>query len=302
MTKNNSFKKQVRARMQRTGETYKQAYDALYNPDRRTQVLDYLAGFGLQPMNSLKDRENIALDQFFSGATLRSITSVLSDEYRDGMILFAGKAASGKTMMMNAAVNTYMSCNPTDRIIAIEDVDHPETVLMPKILNGIVLSSKKEDTAKLITDAIRMRPNMVTIGEIINDETIHSSSVAGETGHQVMASIHATSFASAIGRLGRVDKLKVVIMQERFASDFGLLALRYALVVTPEIRTVLNDYLAHNNETALYDTLEALGAPTLETQKEKMVTAGILASVSSSAILNKTAEHLTDTSTQNGQD
>lgn len=129
--------------MQRTGETYKQAYDALYNSDRRTQVLDYLAGFGLQPMNSLKDRENIALDQFFSGTTLRSITSVLSEEYKDGMILFAGKTASGKTMLMNAAVNTYMACNPTDRIIAIEDVDHPETVLMPEILNGIVLSSKK---------------------------------------------------------------------------------------------------------------------------------------------------------------
>lgn len=288
--------------MQRTGETYKQAYDALYNSDRRTQVLDYLAGFGLQPMNSLKDRENIALDQFFSGTTLRSITSVLSEEYKDGMILFAGKTASGKTMLMNAAVNTYMACNPTDRIIAIEDVDHPETVLMPEILNGIVLSSKKEDIAKLITDAIRMRPNMISIGEIINDETIHSSSMAGETGHQVMASLHATSLASAIERLGRVDKLKIVIMQERFASDFGILALRYALVVTEPIRAVLNAYLQHGNIDVLHNSLESLGAPTLETQKEKLVAAGILASVSSNTILRKTAERTIYISTQNGQD
>lgn len=277
-----------------------QAYNALYNGPKPYPSLAYLARFGLTTMNSLEDRENITLDQFFDGPTLSSITAHLTDP-RSGLMLFAGKTAAGKTLLMNAAVNTYLLHEPVSRFIAIDDTGHPEIIVKPENPGAISLSSKGE-MASLILSAMRMRPNMVSLGEIRDDETIHHASMMGMTGHQAMATIHANTFADVIKRMGKVDGVTMVIMQERFQSRFGLLALRYSLIITPEIRTVLNDYLADNNETVLYDALEALGAPTLETQKEKMVAAGILASVSSNTILNKTAEHPTDTSTQNGQD
>lgn len=283
MTKNNSFKKQVRSRMKHTGETYKQAYDVLYNSDRKSHVLDYLAGFGLSPMNASVDSENLMLDQFFSGSTLDSITSVLSDS-NNGMMLFAGKTASGKTMMMNAALNTYAAHNPDDRVISIDDSEHPETVLIPSNSYGLAFSCKEDDMAQLLKNAIRMRPDLISVGEIRNHEAAEISSIAAETGHHVMASVHALDFASAIRQLGKVDNLKVVIMQERFVSNFGLLALRYALLVTEPVRTVLKTYLQNGNLEVLNGELKALGSDTLEMQKEKLTQAGILSGLDSNAI------------------
>lgn len=296
MTKNNSFKKQIRARMKKTGETYKQAYDALYKAPDSTQTLAYLAQFGLAPMNSFDDKSNITLEQFFSGPTLSSMTAHLTDP-RCGLILFTGKTASGKTLLMNASIGTYLNHCSSSRFIALDDTGHPETVINPKYPYAISLSNKDEMTS-LIFNAIRMRPDMITLGEIRYDEIIsHASWLAG-TGHPTMATLHANTLADAIERMGKVDDISMVIMQERFKSGVGILALRYALMVTPEIRSVLRDYLKNKDVGVLHEALEALGAPTLETQKERMVAAGILASVSSNTILNKPE----NTSIQNGQD
>lgn len=283
MTKNNSFKKQVRSRMENTGETYKKAYDVLYNYDRKAHVLDYLSGFGLSPMNASVDSENLMLDQFFSGSTLDSITSVLSDN-SDGMMLFAGKTASGKTMMMNAALNTYAAHNPDDMVISIDDSEHPESVLIPSNSYGLALACKEDDMAQLLKNAIRMRPDLISVGEIRNHEAAEISSIASETGHHVMASVHALDFASAIRQLGRVDNLKVVIMQERFVSNFGFLALRYALLVTEPVRTALKTYLQNEDLETLNKELARLGVATLEMQKEKLAEAGILSGIDSNAI------------------
>lgn len=118
----------------------------------------------------------------------------------NGLILVTGATGSGKTTTLAAMLRQINETRPA-HIVTIEDPI--EYVLRPQL--SIV--SQKEvgtDTASYLQglkDAMRQRPDVIMIGEVRDRETASTMLQAAESGHLVLATLHATSAVGAISKL-----------------------------------------------------------------------------------------------------
>lgn len=117
-----------------------------------------------------------------------------------GLILISGATGAGKTTTMAAlidAINTTRNCH-------IETIEDPiEYVFEAK--NSIF--SQREvgaDTPSFyegVRGAMRQRPDVIVIGEIRDRDTAENAILASESGHLVIATIHASSAYGAVQKL-----------------------------------------------------------------------------------------------------
>lgn len=117
-----------------------------------------------------------------------------------GLVLISGATGAGKTTTMAAlidAINTTRNCH-------IETIEDPiEYVFESK--NSIF--SQREvgaDTPSFyegVRGAMRQRPDVIVIGEIRDRDTAENAILASESGHLVIATIHASSAYGAVQKL-----------------------------------------------------------------------------------------------------
>jgi twitching motility protein PilT len=117
-----------------------------------------------------------------------------------GLILVCGPTGSGKTTTLAAmigAINAERRCH----ILTIED---PIEFLHE---NKIATVSQRElhtDTlefARALRSGMRQDPDVILVGEIRDAETMRTALQAAETGHLVMASLHARTVVDAVNRV-----------------------------------------------------------------------------------------------------
>lgn len=117
-----------------------------------------------------------------------------------GLIIFAGATGQGKTTTMNAIldlVNSERRC----RIITIEDPiefvhNHRRSIILQREVD--------EDThsfGKALRSALRQDPNIISVGEMRDLETISTALTAAETGHLVISTLHTQSAAQTVNRI-----------------------------------------------------------------------------------------------------
>lgn len=139
-----------------------------------------------------------------------------------GLILVAGPTGSGKTNTLYAALH-HLEKKPLN-IVSIED---PVEVNLPGITQINV--NKEFGFPQALRTVLRQDPNVLMIGEIRDQETAEMAISAAQTGHLVLASIHASSSYGALLRLQdlgidlkhAVEQLKMLISQQlvRIISD-----------------------------------------------------------------------------------
>lgn len=166
-----------------------------------------------------------------------AMAAYLSLVIEEGMNLFvAGETASGKTTLLNA-ITTFVPSN--FKVISIEDT--PELQIPHKnwLREVSKMSSKGETGADvgmfdLLKAALRQRPNLIVIGEIRGEEG-NIAFQAMQTGHQAMATFHASSVEKLIQRLtgspinvpkSYIDNLNVAVIQNQVRLPSGKLARR----------------------------------------------------------------------------
>ncbi len=122
-------------------------------------------------------------------------------EYRYGLVLMAGATGSGKSTTMAAMLNHVIQTRPV-HAVTLEDpieyryeVHHKGTVTQREI--GVDTPSYEQG----LMDALREAPDIIVAGEARSREVLQLALTAAETGHFVMATVHATT---AIGALQRV--------------------------------------------------------------------------------------------------
>lgn len=166
-----------------------------------------------------------------------TMAAYLSIVIEEGMNLFvSGETASGKTTLLNA-----LTCFvPTIfKIISIEDT--PELQVPHKNwLREVSKMSAKGETGSdvgmfdLLKAALRQRPNLIIIGEIRGEEG-NIAFQAMQTGHQAMATFHASTVEKLIQRLtgspinvpkSYIDNLNVAVIQNQVRLANGKLARR----------------------------------------------------------------------------
>lgn len=226
-----------------------------------------LPGTGRFRVNAFKQRGSTAMtirvlrgqvprlkDLHLPGAVLRFAT------LRNGLVLIAGATGSGKSSTL-AAIVAEISSNYPYHIITLED----PVEFLHKHGKGIVnqreVGSDTPSFAEGVRAALREDPDVIVIGELRDHETAATALSAAETGHLVLATMHAPRATGAVNRLTDLfpseyhrqvraqisEVLEGIVAQELLprASGSGRVAACEVLVATDEVRRLIRSGETH---------------------------------------------------------
>jgi twitching motility protein PilT len=118
----------------------------------------------------------------------------------NGLILVTGPAGSGKSTTLAAMIdyiNNIRACN----IITIEDPIEYIHTSKKSAINQLQVHRDTLQFSAALRASLRQDPNVILLGELRDLETIRLALTAAETGHLVMATLHATSAPLAVNRI-----------------------------------------------------------------------------------------------------
>jgi type IV pilus assembly protein PilB len=113
-----------------------------------------------------------------------------------GLILVTGPTGSGKTVTLYAALNKLN--RPANHIVTVED---PVEIELAGINQVSIHPRIGLDFATALRTLLRQDPDILMIGEIRDAETAAIALQAAQTGHLVLATLHANSAQDSIARL-----------------------------------------------------------------------------------------------------
>lgn len=142
------------------------------------------------------------------------LTTIREACHSKGLYLFCGPVGSGKTTLMYK-----LAKESSGQVLTIED---PVEIEEPGFLQLQVNEKIHQTYEELIKLSLRHHPDVLIIGEIRDQKTIHGAIRAALTGHCVFATLHASSLEAAENRAIELggdkhllnDCLRGVIYQE----------------------------------------------------------------------------------------
>ena len=117
-----------------------------------------------------------------------------------GLVLVCGPTGSGKTTTLAAmidAINTERRCH----ILTIEDPIEFLHNNKSSTVSQRELNTDTKEFGRALRSAMRQDPDVILIGEIRDAVTMQTALQAAETGHLVLASLHAKTVVDAINRV-----------------------------------------------------------------------------------------------------
>ncbi len=184
--------------------------------DRQTKEFDATkeCNFAISPPGIGRFRVSAFVQQGFSGAVLRTINAkiptleelelphVLKDVVlsKRGFVIMVGGTGSGKSTTLAAMVG-YRNEKTRGHIVTIED---PVEYIHPH--KGCVVTHREvgvdcENWHLALKNTLRQAPDVILIGEIRDRETMEYGIQFAETGHLVLATLHANSSNQALDRI-----------------------------------------------------------------------------------------------------
>jgi general secretion pathway protein E len=121
-------------------------------------------------------------------------------EYRNGIVLIVGATGSGKTTTLNATIREMKRFEK-----CIYTAEDPVEYRIPYVTHVQMNEAVGLDFARSIKAFMRGDPDVIILGEIRDNVTASKAIQAAETGHLVIATIHAESVPMAIQRLKGLD-------------------------------------------------------------------------------------------------
>ncbi|MDX8403454.1 MAG: PilT/PilU family type 4a pilus ATPase [Mariprofundaceae bacterium] len=121
--------------------------------------------------------------------------------HRNGLIMMAGATGSGKSTTLAAILDHIIEHRPV-HVVTLEDpIEYRYSTTRKGSVCQRELGLDVMSYAQGLNDAMRETPDIIVAGEIRDRETIQLALQSSETGHLVMATVHATT---AIGTMQRV--------------------------------------------------------------------------------------------------
>ena len=117
-----------------------------------------------------------------------------------GLLLVTGATGSGKSTTMAALID-QINRNMRVHVITVED---PIEFVFEDKMSAISqreMGTDAPDMAKALRAAMRQDPDVITIGEMRDYETIHTALTAAETGHLVISTLHTNSASQSLDRI-----------------------------------------------------------------------------------------------------
>lgn len=173
---------------------------------------------------------------------------------RNGLILVTGPTGSGKTTTLNYLINLINS-ERNCKIITIEDPIEFTHVNDKSIVVQLEVMTDTHSFNRALVHVLRQDPDVIVVGELRDYEAIATALAAAETGHLVLATVHAANVVQTVERIVGVyegnaqrqillqlaNTLQAIISQELFpVTDNSRRVLAYELLIAnPAVRSVI---------------------------------------------------------------
>ncbi|PIJ48903.1 type IV pili twitching motility protein PilT [Erwinia sp. OLTSP20] len=208
---------------------------------------------------------------------------------QQGLILVTGATGSGKSTTLAAMIN-LLNRQQQKHILTLEDpiefIHHSAHSLIQQREIGTHCRS----FAAGLRAALREDPDVILLGELRDEQTIRLALTAAETGHLVLATLHARGAVAALERLTDVfsaaekvpvraqlaASLQAVIAQHLIpAAGAGRVALFEVLITTPAIASLMREGKNHQIASQL-QTGKAWGMQTFAQSLSQRQQAGLI--------------------------
>jgi twitching motility protein PilT len=123
----------------------------------------------------------------------------LAEEER-GIILVTGTTGSGKSTTLAAMID-HMNESFSKHIVTIEDPIEFLHRDKRSILNQREVGSDTHSFKRALRRVLRQDPDVILIGEMRDEETVHTALSAAETGHLVLSTVHTVDAPETINRI-----------------------------------------------------------------------------------------------------
>jgi twitching motility protein PilT len=117
-----------------------------------------------------------------------------------GLVLVCGPTGSGKTTTLAALIAEINASHPR-HIVTVEDPIEYEHGHGRSVIEQVEIGIDAPDFPTALRAAMRQAPDVIVVGEMRDPETMRIALAAAETGHLVLATVHATDAAAAISRI-----------------------------------------------------------------------------------------------------
>jgi len=207
----------------------------------------------------------------------------------EGLALVCGATGSGKSTTLAALVDA-INQRRAAHIITIEDPVEFVHASRRSLVSQRELGADTADFASALRAALREDPDVILVGELRDLATMRLALAAAETGHLVLATLHARDAASAIDRFvgvfpqGERDlvrtslaaSLAAVVCQRLLPRvGGGRVAVHEVLSTTSAVRNLVRESRLSQLESAM-QTGQAWGMQTFAQSIERLIALGTL--------------------------
>ncbi len=186
-------------------------------------------------------------------------------EVQHGMVLVTGTAGSGKSTTQ-ACIIDQINRSRECHIITLEDPIEYLHRNRRSIISQREMSIDTIDYPPALRACLRQAPDVILLGEMRDQETIHTAMTAAETGHLLIATLHTKGAVNTIDRIvdtfpsGQQDQVRVqlsmvlhtVISQQLVPGVAGDLVPAFEIMhVNNAIRSLIRDSKTHQIDNAI---------------------------------------------------
>src|SRR3954452_24409893 len=130
---------------------------------------------------------------------LPSVISRLAEEER-GIILLTGTTGSGKSTTLAAMID-HMNRTMHKHIVTIEDPIEFLHRDRNSILNQREVGQDTASFKRALRRVLRQDPDVILVGEMRDEETVHTALSAAETGHLVLSTLHTVDASETVNHI-----------------------------------------------------------------------------------------------------
>jgi twitching motility protein PilT len=166
-----------------------------------------LPGVARFRVNAFRQRGSISLVMRAIPVNIRSVEELelppvinrLADEER-GIVLLTGTTGSGKSTTLAAMVDRINRTH-AKHIVTIEDPIEFLHRDKRSVVNQREVGMDTASFKRALRRVLRQDPDVILVGEMRDEETVHTALSAAETGHLVLSTVHTVDAPESVNRI-----------------------------------------------------------------------------------------------------
>jgi twitching motility protein PilT len=180
---------------------------AEFDEDREVDFSYEIAGLARFRVNAFHQRGQVSLVcraipvdiKTLDELKLPPVIRELASEER-GIVLLTGTTGSGKSTTLAAMID-HINTTMSKHVVTIEDPIEFLHTDKRSLINQREVGLDTASFKRALRRVLRQDPDVILIGEMRDEETVHTALSAAETGHLVFSTIHTVDAAESVNRM-----------------------------------------------------------------------------------------------------